>query len=283
MPENDVDLKKRLADQEQVIERQRVQIEQLVSQHPEEGFLNILKQAILGSAVAEVIGAPSSYASTLEAVVETAGEVLDAEAGALFLIDDNNQDLIFAVAFGEKAEEVKEFRVPIGQGIAGYVAATGQAMSITDAERDPMFDQTIGDAIGYTPNSILCIPLFLKEEIIGVLELLDKHGGGSFTASDMETLGRFGNLAAYTIEEARLSHDVNHLFRRLLSDNSQSFALTESSFNALSATLDIKSNADTMELATMVHKVCAQGESSRKLALDILGGLLTYIDAKPNV
>ena len=98
MPENDVDLKKRLADQEQVIERQRVQIEQLVSQHPEEGFLNILKQAILGSAVAEVIGAPSSYASTLEAVVETAGEVLDAEAGALFLIDDNNQDLIFAQA-----------------------------------------------------------------------------------------------------------------------------------------------------------------------------------------
>ena len=283
MPENDVDLKKRLADQEQVIERQRVQIEQLVSQHPEEGFLNILKQAILGSAVAEVIGAPSSYASTLEAVVETAGEVLDAEAGALFLIDDNNQDLIFAVAFGEKAEEVKEFRVPIGQGIAGYVAATGQAMSITDAERDPMFDQTIGDAIGYTPNSILCIPLFLKEEIIGVLELLDKHGGGSFTASDMETLGRFGNLAAYTIEEARLSHDVNHLFRRLLSDNSQSFALTESSFNALSATLNVENNADTMELATMVHKVCAQGDSSRKLALDILGGLLTYIDAKPNV
>ena len=283
MPENDNDLKKRLADQEQVIERQRVQIEQLVSQHPEEGFLNVLKQAILGSVVAEVIGAPSSFASTLEAVVETAGEVLDAEAGALFLIDDNNQDLIFAVAFGEKAEEVKEFRVPIGQGIAGYVAATGQAMSITDAERDPMFDQTIGDAIGYSPNSILCIPLFLKEEIIGVLELLDKHGGGSFTASDMETLGRFGNLAAYTIEEARLSHDVKHLFRRLLSVDSQSFALTESSFNALSATLDIKSNADTMELATMVREVCAQGESSRKLALDILGGLLTYIDAKPNV
>ena len=69
MPENDVDLKKRLADQEQVIERQRVQIEQLVSQHPEEGFLNILKQAILGSAVAEVIGAPSSYASALLSLI----------------------------------------------------------------------------------------------------------------------------------------------------------------------------------------------------------------------
>ena len=53
--------------------------------------------------------------------------------------------------------------------------------------------------------------------------------------------------------------------------------------NPTLAELDIKSNADTMELATMVREVCAQGESSRKLALDILGGLLTYIDAKPNV
>jgi len=282
MPGNDVDLEKRLADQRYVIEQQRTQIEQLLSQHEENGFLNLLKQALLGSAAAEVIGAPSSYEAALEAVLETAGEVLNANAGALFLIDDENQELIFAVALGEKSEEVKEFRVPVGQGIAGYVAATGQAISITDAERDPRFDKTIGEAIGYTPNSILCIPLFLNDQIIGVLELLDKAGGGNFTPSDMETLGRFGSLAAHTIEEARLSHDVSHLFRQLLRGEARPFEVPASSLNALSATLAIESNEDIIELAAMVHKICQQGEPSRKLAMDILGGLLSYMDAKSN-
>ena len=55
-----------------------------------------------------------------------------------------------------------------------------------------------------------------------------------------------------------------------------------SSLNALSATLAIESNEDIIELAAMVHKICQQGEPSRKLAMDILGGLLSYMDAKSN-
>ena len=61
--------------------------------------------------------------------------------------------------------------------------------------------------MGYTPGTILCVPLIHNEVVIGVLELLDREGAPSYSAADMATSGLFANQAAVAIEQSRNQQD----------------------------------------------------------------------------
>src|SRR4051794_2685344 len=93
--------------------------------------------AIAAAVIAEEIAAPASHQRLLEMIVETAASVMSARAGALFLVDESAGDLVFQVAYGGKADEVKKIRVPLGHGIAGGVAQSGLPLAITKAADDP--------------------------------------------------------------------------------------------------------------------------------------------------
>jgi len=80
-------------------------------------------------------------------IVETAAQVITSQAASLFLIDDEHQELVFEVALGQKASEVKKFRVPLGHGIAGHVAATGQPTA-TSGAADPRHRARLARASG---------------------------------------------------------------------------------------------------------------------------------------
>ena len=282
MADKDTDFESQLKDLQEIIQQQKGQIDLLLSQHQGNTALVEIKQALLETASFAIINASSSYVDALESIVETASDVLDASAASLFLVDEKNEQLIFAVAIGPKAEEVKEFSVPLGQGIAGYVASTGQAISISDAEQDSRFYRSIGESIGYIPNSVICVPLILKDRIIGVLELMDKTDGKSFSVSDMETLGKFGNLAAHTIEESKLTHDMRYLFHQLLNGESKQFDNLDISVEKIETALGIDTNVDSIKMAELIHELCQDGDATRELAFGILNNLVNYINAKSN-
>ena len=83
----------------------------------------------------------------LQLIIESATNVVQAEAASLLLVDAKTDTLYFKVATGAKGDEVKEFRVKIGQGIAGLVAKTGNAMLIEDAQKDDRWMREISDSI----------------------------------------------------------------------------------------------------------------------------------------
>jgi len=272
-------LAEQLTEARRTIEQQGAQIDRMQAQHADREFINDLRNALLTTATVGTIGAPSTHGAALEAVVETAADVLDANAASLFLLEEDSDELMFVVALGEKADEVRQFRVPLGQGIAGYVAATGQPIAVADAEKDPRFAREIGEAIDYIPKTILCIPLFLGDRVIGVLELMDKVGGVPFSASDMEILGRFGNLAAHTIQESKLTHDMRHLFRSLLSDVVQDKSISEATLHFADTAIDTPGHSDVVRLAAMIHEISQHGEAARRLATDVLSSLCRYVVA----
>ena len=276
-------LAEQLAELRRTIEQQGAQIYGLLGQQADREFINELRNALLTTAAVGIIGAPSTHGAALESVVETAADVLDANAASLFLLDEHSEELVFVVALGEKADEVRQFHVPLGHGIAGYVAATGQAIAVADAEKDPRFAREIGEAIDYIPKTILCIPLFLGDRVIGVLELMDKAGGVPFSASDMEILGRFGNLAAHTIDESRLTHDMRHLFRSLLTDVVQAHSVSEATLRFADTAIDTPENSDTVRMAAMVHEISQHGEAARRLATEVLSSLTRYVAASSAV
>jgi len=144
----------------------------------------------------------------LELIIETATRMMDAKASSLLLVDPKTRKLYFKVATGERGTDVKRFHVDIGQGIAGYVAQTGEPLLIPDVTRDRRWHRQINDSIGFDTRSIACTPLKVNGNIIGVLEIIDKAGGGAIRVEDMNLLAVFAELAAMAIANARrIEHD----------------------------------------------------------------------------
>ncbi|WP_272417475.1 sigma-54-dependent Fis family transcriptional regulator [Polyangium jinanense] len=123
----------------------------------------------------------------LDALLGTACERLAqamfADRATIWLVDAEQGDLVTRVAL---LPELPALRLPLGRGIAGYVARTGEVVRVGDAATDPRFDPTADRATGYTTRSMLVAPI--REEarapVRGVVQLLNKQGGGSFDEED---------------------------------------------------------------------------------------------------
>jgi GAF domain-containing protein len=166
-------------------------------------FVTELREALTLAGSASSIGAPVTHSQLLELIVQTAAHVMHARAASLCLVDDSEQELVFEVVQGEKAEELKKIRVPMGHGIVGLVAQTGEPIAISDARSDTRHASDVAQRVGYAPGSIVAVPLVYGDRVTGVLELLDKEDGSSFGPADMEALGLFANQAAIAIQQSR--------------------------------------------------------------------------------
>lgn len=137
----------------------------------------------------------------LTVIMETALKIVEADTGTLYLIDYDRQELWSKVL---KGTTLVEIRLPIGKGIAGYVAATGDTLNIPDAYLDHRFDPEWDEKSGYRTKTILCMPIRNKENrIIGVLQLLNKLEG-LFTEDDENFIAALSVHSSIAIENARL-------------------------------------------------------------------------------
>jgi GAF domain-containing protein len=262
------------------IARQAREIERLRRLLDDQGGAE-LREALTLAATAGVIGSPVTHGRLLEMIVETAAAVIGANAGALFLIDETASELVFEVAIGPKAEAAKKFRVPLGHGIAGLVAVSGQPMAVADADRDPRQASDIARAAGYVPRSILCVPLVYGERVTGVLELLDKSGAATFGAHDMETLGLFANQAAVAIEQSRARSHLGALIAELLGDRGASLRAKAAAFADRLEGEDVEYRR-AIELADLVNEIAWRGEEERQACATILRGFADYLRVRSN-
>ncbi len=144
----------------------------------------------------------------LDIIIQTATKVMEAKASSLLLVDKKTNKLYFHTATGEKRDEVKKFEVNMGEGIAGWVAMEGKPILVKDVSKEPRWNRRISEEIGFTTHSIACAPLKLKDEVTGVLEIIDREDGTSIKEDDMDILTAFADLAASAIEKARRMKDV---------------------------------------------------------------------------
>jgi GAF domain-containing protein len=222
-------------------------------------------------------------ADLLTLIVRTAARVVSAQAASLFLLDDSGANLEFAVAIGPKADEVREFRVPIGVGIAGTVAATGQPIAISAPEQDARFAGDIARSVGYIPGSILCVPLRYGDTILGVLEVLDKEGRDTFTADDIEILAYFAEIASLATEYSRRRDDLRAALIDIVtawsgsSPDADADALVRTGIDAVleSARSGPEYHA-ALEMADLVARIAAAGPAERQLCHDWLTAFERY-------
>ena len=273
-----------LAEARATITRQANELERLRRRLDDERFAEELRGVLVLAAAAGTIASPITHARLLQLIVETAADVIGARAGALFLVDEAHDELTFEVAIGPKAADVKRIRVPLGQGVAGLVAVSGQAIAIADAGRDPRHARDIAQQIGYYPETILCVPLFYGDRLTGVLELLDKDGAPAFSAADMNTLGLFANQAAVAIEQSRTHRNLAALLAELL----RTPAAEETTMSERARQFAVRIEAEdaaagqALELAALVQEIAWVGEHEREACRTMLRAFADYLRQRPD-
>jgi len=133
----------------------------------------------------------------LAVVLEAALRLFEVEGCSLALLDDTAQELAFVAMVGPA--KVPEFRIALGQGIAGWIAQTGQGVVCNDVAQDPRWFRGVDQQTGYVTRSILCAPLKQHDRIIGVIEAMNTTRVEGFSTADLDLLMAFGGLAGTAI------------------------------------------------------------------------------------
>lgn len=154
---------------------------------------------------AKSINSSLNIDTVLEIILDTAIQATEADRGTLYLVDTENNEIWSKLLHGE---HVGEIRLPIGKGIAGYVAETGETVNIEDTYDHPYFNPEIDQRSGYHTDNMLCIPMRNNEgEIIGVFQLLNKREG-KFTNEDEGFIDALSAHASIALENAHLHKSV---------------------------------------------------------------------------
>ena len=174
----------------------------------------------VGSALAS---STFDISKVLKYTMDMIREVMNVEAGSLLFLEED--ELEIAVAFNIKIKSMKKFRLKIGQGIAGYVAARGKSILVNDIEKSPHFFPMVDESTGFKTQSALCVPMVSQAKVIGVIEVLNKING-EFDTDDKDLLQSIATSVCIAIENARLyketvsmaeqERDIRHMFQKFV-------------------------------------------------------------------
>ncbi len=175
-----------------------------------------LDQVNLIAQVSQSLNGTLDLETVLQEVTEMAAYVLQAQAATLFLADERQNQLLFYLPTGTAGEVLREMRIPISQGIAGWVATQRQHLIANDAANDPRFSGQVDAETGFKTENILCVPLLSQGRLVGVLEVLNKETKAGFTQGDLAWLETMANQAAVALENARLYQDLRNEKERMI-------------------------------------------------------------------
>jgi GAF domain-containing protein len=222
---------------------------------------------------------PPSYDELLRSIAEAARRIFDAKACSLALLDEEQEYLTFHVAAGYGEEQVKGMRVPVNQGIAGWVVTSGQPIAIADVTRDPRFARDVAESTGYVPQAILAMPLETDRGMLGVIEVLDRGpdsaGGGG---EDMALLGLFANQAALAIENSRIFGQLGQALFAAAAGAAKKGSLRQSLQRIAEDETD--PNAELAELAASFSELAAAGTAERRAATQLMAQFVTYVRSR---
>jgi len=159
--------------------------------------LEMLEQA--GRAVLSTLDLNQRLTHILKEITARMGT----QVASILLLDKETDELVFEAAVGPRAEKLKGLRMALGQGIAGHVAKEGKPLLVPDVRQSSLFDDSIDKLSGFVSHAVVCAPLEIRREVIGVIEVLNKEEG-AFNEADLRLLEAMSSFAVVAIENARL-------------------------------------------------------------------------------
>jgi len=171
----------------------------------------------------------------LKSILESAVEILNTEAGSLFLVDEQTDELIFEVTDGPVAQNLVGQRLPPGSGFVGKAVNTRRPVIVNNVAAHATWNPNTDKKTGFVTRAILAVPLEVKGRIIGVIEIVNKKDGNHFSDDDQNLLSAFAGQAAVAIDNARLYT----LTDQELSDRVEELSVMQRIDRELNASLEV--------------------------------------------
>lgn len=147
----------------------------------------------------------------LNIVMENIRELLHPKNWSLLLLDEDTNELRFEIVVGDGAEKIKDLRLRLGEGVAGWVAKERKPLLVPDVSKDSRFCRKADEVSNFTTQSIICVPLMTRGKCLGVIELINKAELDSFVEDDLLVLTTLADYTAIAIENAMLFNRVQEL------------------------------------------------------------------------
>lgn len=155
---------------------------------------------------ARSIMAEKGLDNLLMLIMQSVTQVMSADRSTLFMVDLEKNQIWSKVAQG-----TTEIRIPLGQGIAGHVAQSGETLNIPDAYDDSRFNREFDKKSGYRTKSILCMPVYdPRQNIIGAIQVLNKLDGSDFSKENEDLLAAFSSLAGISLSNAQAYEELEN-------------------------------------------------------------------------
>ncbi len=147
----------------------------------------------------------------LRTIMEKIDEFLRPDTWSLLLVDDAKQELYFELAVGKGSQALKDVRIKLGQGIAGWVAERGEAVIVPDVSQDTRFFSKVDEKTKMETRSIVAVPVRIRDHCLGVIELINCVGSEGFQQRDLALLEALADFAAIALENARHVQRIHEL------------------------------------------------------------------------
>lgn len=136
-------------------------------------------------------------------VLKRLSELFKARNWTLFLLDPEREELHFELVVGLDKNSLSDVRIDVGEGIAGTVAATGEAILVPDVNRDRRFSKRVDDLTGFVTHSLICLPLKMQGAVIGVIEVVNPEDPSLFQPEFTPVLSILADYVAIAINNSR--------------------------------------------------------------------------------
>lgn len=208
--------------------------------------------------------------SLLDLILDKSIEMLNAEAGSFLIVDQATGELEFRLVRGPTGQSLLGTRLPIGTGVAGTVAQTGQPAIVNKAQEDPRWFAGVDSSTQFTTQSILSAPLIHQNEVWGVLQIVNKRNKAPFNELDLTLINTFAGQAVVAMDNARLLQQTDQALQRRVHE----LAILQQLGRNLNTTLDLHRVLEmTLDWAILICEATA----GSILLTDESDRLLTFV------
>ena len=219
---------------------------------------------------------PATFHEELTAAVAGIQELFSAGACSCALVEDDGATLRFAAAVGHGADAILGVTLPIGRGIAGWAAMSGEPIAVADVASDTRWARDVAESTSYVPTSMLAAPLVSRGgEVLGVLEVLDPTIQGTNTGSDLTVLGALASQLATIVALGGLFDALGTSLIQAMSDTEVHDEPPQPPH-----VVDPATGVDLSALASAFHTIAVSGPDGARLAEQILASVADFVRSR---
>jgi GAF domain-containing protein len=244
-----------------------------------------LRAAVKAIDVAEILTDPLTR--SIENLLRLAARSIGTDEASVLVRDGDEGGLKFMVALGSVADKLMDVKIPPGEGIAGFVFASGTPMVVEDVAQAAGFYDKVDALTNYSTQTILATPLRVNEETVGVLEFINRIGDPPYrpyTPEEMDQAAHFADAIATLVDAHETAGLIETLFEHSAADSQGKGQNGSGDLRQwLSGVRSAPEHKDLLQLAVSLRDIAIRGEAERELCRDVLEAIARFTEKQSSI